>query len=47
MLKSDLKDSDIPGRTTLHKRIDETLKQHLDSLAAELQVCYVYFIKPF
>ena len=38
MLKADLQDSDIPGRTTLRKRIEELLKEHLDALAIELQV---------
>jgi hypothetical protein len=38
MLKPDLKESDIPGRTTLHDRILEILEEHLDSLEEEMKV---------
>jgi len=38
MLKPDLKESDIPGRTTLHDRVLEMLKEHLDTLEEDMKV---------
>ena len=38
MLRDELKDSDIPCRTTIRKRIDELLEQHLCELEREMNV---------
>jgi hypothetical protein len=38
MLREELRESDIPGRTTIHKRIEETLQEHLDQLSRDMQV---------
>jgi len=38
MLKPDLKESDIPGRTTLSKRALELLVEYFDELEAEMKV---------
>jgi hypothetical protein len=39
MLREELKDEDIPHRTTVHNRILEIWDEHLDQLANEMQVC--------
>lgn len=41
MLREDLKDSDIPHRTTIRARVDETLEIHLKRLEDEMQVSKV------
>jgi hypothetical protein len=38
MLKPDLKESDIPGQTTLNNRVLEMFEEHLDTLEEELKV---------
>jgi hypothetical protein len=38
MLREELKESDIPGRTTIRKRIEEVLEDHLDTLKQDMQV---------
>jgi hypothetical protein len=38
MLKTDLKDSDIPGRTTLSNRIKEMFDEYLDVLETDMKV---------
>ena len=38
MLRADLKDSDIPGCTTLHSRVTELLDEHLKKLETEMKV---------
>ena len=38
MLRPNLKESDIPGRTTLHDRILEISEEHLDVLEEEMKV---------
>jgi hypothetical protein len=38
MLRKDLQDSDIPGRTTIRKRVDEVLTEHLCQLEKEMKV---------
>ena len=39
MLREDLKDDDIPHRTTVCNRILEIWDDHLEQLANEMQVC--------
>ena len=39
MLREELKDEDIPHRTTVRNRILEIWDEHLDQLANEMQVC--------
>jgi hypothetical protein len=39
MLREDLKDEDIPHRTTVRNRILEIWDDHLEQLANEMQVC--------
>lgn len=38
MLREDLKDSDIPHRTTIRQRIMEIWEEHLGTLSEEMQV---------
>jgi hypothetical protein len=38
MLRKELKESDIPGRTTIRKKIDEMQEVHLKNLEEELKV---------
>jgi len=38
MLREDLKDADIPHRTTIRSRIMEVWDEHLDELEAEMSV---------
>jgi hypothetical protein len=38
MLRKELKESDIPGRTTIRKTIDEMQESHLENLEDELKV---------
>ena len=38
MLREDLRDSDIPHRSTIRARIIEVWEEHLDSLEKEMKV---------
>ena len=38
MLRPDLKESDIPGRTTLYNQVLEILQEHLDLLEDDMKV---------
>jgi hypothetical protein len=38
MLRADLKESDIPGRTTIRSRISEITEDHLGKLEKEMKV---------
>ena len=38
MLRKELRESDIPGRTTIRKRIEEVIEEHLDKLEDEMAV---------
>jgi hypothetical protein len=38
MLQKELKDSDIPGRTTIRNHVDEVLTEHLRQLEKEMKV---------
>jgi hypothetical protein len=38
MLREELRESDIPSRTTIRKRIQETFEEHLDQLSDDMQV---------
>ena len=38
MLQQELKDSNIPHRLTIRKRIDEVLEEHLTRLEEDMQV---------
>lgn len=42
MLRAELKDSDIPHRTTLRNRILERLNEHFEKLKQEMAVCQVF-----
>lgn len=39
MLREELRASDIPGRTTIRRRVEEVLEEHLDKLETEMKVC--------
>ena len=41
LLRSDLKDSDIPHRTTIRNHIKSVWDNHMTGLEAELQVNYL------
>jgi hypothetical protein len=45
MLRKELRESDIPGRTTIRKRIEEVFQEHLKELECNLRVrlCVVFF----
>lgn len=47
MLREELKDSDIPHRTTIRTRIMEIWDEHLDQLQAEMKVCHPTFCHLF
>jgi hypothetical protein len=38
MLRKELRESDIPHRTTIRKRVEEVLSEHLDKLEHEMAV---------
>ena len=38
MLRKELKESDIPGRTTIRNRIEKIYTQHLEELTEEMKV---------
>jgi len=38
MLRGELKESDIPGRTKIREKIDAMYEEHLEKLEKELQV---------
>ena len=38
MLREELQESDIPHRTTIRKRVEEVLSEHLDELEKEMVV---------
>lgn len=44
LLRESLREKDIPGRTAIHKRIDEMMETHLETLSRELKVrtCNMY-----
>lgn len=42
MLREELKNSDIPGRSTMRARIMELLDQHLDQLEHDFHVSVVH-----
>jgi hypothetical protein len=44
MLKADLTESDIPGRTTLSTRILEMFEEYLDVLETEMRVRIKFFL---
>jgi hypothetical protein len=44
MLREDLKDSDIPHRTHIRKRVDELLATYLKELEDELRVGTLLFL---
>jgi hypothetical protein len=39
LLRKELRESDIPSRTTIRKRIEDTYQTHLEELSKEMQVC--------
>jgi hypothetical protein len=46
MLRSELRDQDIPHRTTIRKRIIEVWDEHLSTLERELGVCFHFLVLP-
>ena len=38
MLRKELRESDIPGRTTIRKQIEEVIEEHLDKLEDEMAI---------
>ena len=42
MLRKELRESDIPGRTTIRKRIEEVIEEHLDKLEDEMAVQFFF-----
>jgi hypothetical protein len=42
MLKADLKESDIPSRSTIRTRILEVFEEHLGVVAEEMKVWSIY-----
>jgi hypothetical protein len=44
MLRADLRDTDIPGRTTLRSRVTELFNEHLEQLETEMKVSTYPFI---
>ena len=42
MLRAELKDSDILHRTTIKKRVEEVLTEHLDRLRSDMAVRLMY-----
>jgi hypothetical protein len=45
MLRKELRDCDIPGRTTIRKRIGEVLDEQLERLTEDMAVCYIFSIR--
>jgi hypothetical protein len=44
LLRQELKESDIPGRTTIHKKIEKAYQDYLKQLEEEMAVCkFIYF----
>jgi hypothetical protein len=39
LLRQELKESDIPGRTTIRNRIEKAYQDYLKELEAEMAVC--------
>jgi hypothetical protein len=39
LLRQELKESDIPGRTTIHNRIEKAYDDHMKQLGEEMMVC--------
>ena len=39
MLRKELNESDIPGRTTIRKRVEEIFEEHLCELQRDMNVC--------
>ena len=46
MLRSELRDQDIPHRTTIRKRVMEVWDEHLDTLERELGVHFYFLVLP-
>jgi hypothetical protein len=44
LLRQELKESDIPGRTTLRTKIDKAYQDYLKKLKEEMAVCIIFFI---
>ena len=44
MLRSELRESDIPHRTTIKKRVEEVLEEHLDQLQKDMKVCSYFLV---
>ena len=47
MLHKELKDTDIPHRTTLQSRIDEVIGEHLETLEKEMKVSLCCYFPPY
>jgi hypothetical protein len=44
MLRETLKESDIPGRTTIRERIDKMAEDHLKELEEEMKVSLLFIL---
>ena len=44
MLQKELKDADIPHRTTIRKQVKEVLSEHLDRLEHQMAVSQLTYI---
>ncbi|KAF8814043.1 hypothetical protein BYT27DRAFT_7219956 [Phlegmacium glaucopus] len=44
LLRQELKESDIPGRTTIHKRIEQVYQDYLKQLEEEMTVCNQFIL---
>jgi len=42
LLRQELKESDIPGRTTLRNRIEKAYEDHMKQLEEEMMVCILF-----
>ena len=42
LLRQELKESDIPGRTTLRNRIEKAYDDHMKQLGEEMMVCILF-----
>ena len=44
MLRSELRESDIPHHTTIKKCVEEVLEEHLDQLRKDMKVCSFFSV---
>jgi hypothetical protein len=44
LLRQELKESDIPGRTTIRKKIEQAYQDHLKKLEEDMAVCNQFYL---